>query len=164
MIAMASLEIRKYPDKILREKCKPVQEVTQKESQLLEQMLVIMRQFSGIGLAAPQIGIPLKLIVADIGRGATQFVNPEIVMIKGTYKMAEGCLSVPDFIYEIERPYEVIVQGLDEKGKTKEVKANGLLARVLQHEIDHLQGKLIIDYLSFFKRVNFKLKRRLRIL
>jgi len=155
---MASLEIKKYPDKILRKNCNSVKKVTEKESKLLEQMLVIMRQFSGIGLAAPQIGIPLQLIVADIGKGAIQLADPEIIKLKGTDTMVEGCLSVPGFTYEIERPYEAIVRGLDEKGSPKEIKASGLLARVLQHEIDHLQGKLIIDYQPFFKKLKFTCK------
>jgi len=113
-----------------------------------------MRHFAGIGLAAPQIGVARNLIVADIGEGAIRLANPVIVETKGLYgKWKEGCLSVPGIGVSIARPEEIIVRGLNELGKVVELEAQGLLARVLQHEIDHLQGKLIIDYLGILEKM-----------
>jgi len=142
---MEPLRIRKFPDKVLRKRCNPVEEITSKEVELFEKMLFTMKHFSGIGLAAPQIGISQSLIIADIGEGSIKLANPEIVSLKGTGRMTEGCLSIPDISVDIERPYEVIVRGMNEKGQIIELKAKNLLARVLQHEIDHLNGILIID-------------------
>ncbi len=153
---MKPLKIRKYPHKVLRKVCEPVKNITKREVKLFENMLFTMRHSSGMGLAAPQIGITKRLIVADIGEGAVRLANPEIVKIKGTDKMVEGCLSIPDVTVDIERPYEVVVTGLNKRGKTVELEVKGLLARVLQHEIDHLNGKLIIDYASLLEK--FKLK------
>lgn len=154
---MEPLEIKKYPDKILRKTCKPVERITERESKLFEEMLFTMRHFCGIGLAAPQIGILQNLIVADSKEKTVKLANPEIVKIKGVDKMTEGCLSISNVGVEIERSYEVIVKGLNEKGEIVEVEAKGLLARVLQHEIDHLEGKLIIDYMSILKKLQFGL-------
>jgi len=118
-----------------------------------------MRHFTGIGLAAPQIGIAKSLIVADIGEGIVRLANPVILRTKGSDKMQEGCLSIPGVGVVIDRPDEIIVSGLNEKGKLIELEAHGLLARVLQHEIDHLKGKLIIDYVSLLeKMILFKSK------
>ncbi|MBL7197682.1 MAG: peptide deformylase [Candidatus Omnitrophica bacterium] len=156
---MELLEIKKYPDKILRKRCQPIEKIAERELELFEKMLFTMRHFSGIGLAAPQIGILQRLIVADVGEGAIKLANPEIIKVEGIDNMAEGCLSIPDVTVDIERPYEVIVKGLNEKGETVEAKAKGLLARVLQHETDHLKGKLIIDYARFLQKIKFKLKK-----
>ena len=157
---MEPLVIKKYPDKILRKKCVPVEKVTEKEKELFEKMLFTMKHFCGIGLAAPQIGISKKLIVAEVKERTIKLANPEIIKIKGTDNMIEGCLSLPGFSVDIKRPYEVIAKGLNEKGQIVEVKAKGLLARVLQHETDHLQGKLIIDYMSLLEKVKFKLRNK----
>jgi peptide deformylase len=143
---MNSLVIQKYPNSILRKKCVCVSEITEKEKDLFEKMLFTMRYFCGIGLAAPQIGIAKKMIVAEADSRIIKLANPQIVGIRGSDSMAEGCLSVPDIAVDIKRATDIIVRGLDEKGKIVEIKANGLLARVLQHEIEHLKGKLIIDY------------------
>jgi len=123
-------------------------------------MLVTMYQFAGIGLAAPQIGILKNLVVADIGEGPVRLANPVILEAKGKEKIEEGCLSIPGISVIINRPRKIIVSGLNEEGKTIEFKAQGLLARVLQHEIDHLNGKLIIDYLSLLEKFKFKLHLR----
>lgn len=141
-------QIKKYPDSILRKKCGIVETVTVKEVELFENMVFTMRAFNGIGLAAPQIGISCQLIVADTGEGIIKLANPQIIEVKGNDRMVEGCLSIPGTEVEVKRRYKVSVKGLNEKGKTVEIKAKGLLARVLQHEIDHLKGKLIIDYSS----------------
>jgi len=139
-------QIKKYPNSILRKKCKIVEAVTTKEVEFFENMVFTIRAFNGIGLAAPQIGISRQLIVADTREGLIKLANPQIIEVKGNDKMVEGCLSIPGAEVEIKRRYKVTVKGLNEKGKTIEIKAKGLLARVLQHEIDHLKGKLIIDY------------------
>jgi peptide deformylase len=143
---MNLIVIQKYPNSILRQECAPVNKVTSKEKELFKKMVFIMKHFCGIGLAAPQIGISKKMIVAEVKDKTVKLANPEIIDIRGADKMTEGCLSVPDITVDIERPDRIIVEGLNEKGQAVEVKANGLLARVLQHEIDHLKGKLIIDY------------------
>ena len=155
---MEPLEIKKYPQKILRKRCAPLERITEREKTLFEQMLFAMRFFSGIGLAAPQVGIPEKLIVAEVEGEVVKLANPEIVGTKGADNMKEGCLSVPGLGVDVARPYEAIVKGLNADGQAVEIKAQGLLARVLQHEIDHLCGKLIIDYLPFWKKLKFKLK------
>ena len=157
---MEPLVIKKYPDRILRKRCIPVEKVTEKEKEFFEEMLFTMKHFCGIGLAAPQIGISQKLIVAEVEERIIKLANPEIIEIKGTDKMVEGCLSLPGFTADIKRPYEVIAKGLNEKGQIVEVKAKGLLARVLQHETDHLQGKLIIDYMNPLEKVKFKLRNK----
>jgi peptide deformylase len=143
---MNPLVIREYPDSVLRRRCVPVYEITKKEEVLFEKMLFTMKHFCGIGLAAPQIGIAKKMIVAEVGSQIIKLANPQIVDIRGSDSMVEGCLSVPDITVDIKRPNELIIQGLDGKGKTVEMRMKGLLARVVQHEIDHLKGRLIIDY------------------
>ena len=155
---MEPLEIKKYPQKILRKRCAPLERITEREKTLFEQMLFTMRFFSGIGLAAPQVGIPEKLIVAEVEGEVVKLANPEIIALKGADNMKEGCLSVPGIGVDVERPYEVLIKGLNTDGRIVEIKARGLLARVLQHEIDHLCGRLIIDYLPFWKKLRFKLK------
>ena len=159
---MEPLEIKKYPDSILRRKAFEVKEITEREIRLFEEMLFTMRHFAGIGLAAPQIGISRNLIVADIGNGAVMLANPRILQRKGSGKMEEGCLSIPGIGVVIDRPEEVIVSGFNEKGKIIELKAQGLLARVFQHEIDHLGGKLIIDYLNLLEKFKLRLQTRRR--
>ncbi|MDD5618474.1 MAG: peptide deformylase [Candidatus Omnitrophica bacterium] len=150
---MGPLEIKKYPDSVLRKKAIEIKEITYKEVNLFEEMLFTMRHFAGVGLAAPQIGITRNLIVADIGEGAIKLANPVILKTKGLDKMEEGCLSIPGVGVIIDRPDEILVSGLNEKGKIIELEARGLLARVLQHEIDHLQGKLIIDYVDLLEKM-----------
>ena len=150
---MEPLEIKKHPDSVLRKKSREVKEITGKEARLFEDMLFTMRHFAGIGLAAPQIGISKSLIVADIGEGQIQLASPVILNAKGSDKMEEGCLSMPGVGVIIDRPDKIIVSGLNEKGKVVELEAQGLLARVLQHEIDHLKGKLIIDYMGLLEKL-----------
>ena len=154
---MKNLEIREYPDKILLCKSQEIEKITEEERVLFNNMLFTMRSLQGIGLAAPQVGISKKLFVADIGEGPLVLANPEIIKVKGKDRMEEGCLSAPGVLVNVERAQEVIIQGLDEQGKIVEVQAKGLLARVILHEIDHLNGKLIINYMNFLKRLKFKL-------
>ena len=157
MINKYTDRIKKYPSLVLRKKCEPVQEMTAYEEKLFEDMLYIMRLSNGIGLAAPQIGISKRLVAADIGQGAIKLANPEVVKRNGKEKMIERCLSIPGAEVEVERASGVTVTGLNEKGEFIELAASGLLARVLQHEIDHLKGRLIIDYWNFWKRTKFKM-------
>ena len=146
------------PNKILRQISKPVDQITKEEQNLMDDMLETMYAANGIGLAAIQIGIPKRIIVLDIGRDKNKkepmyFVNPVIMkknLTKSIYE--EGCLSVPDQFAEIERPSKCEVEYLDYHGKKKLLKADGLLATCIQHEMDHLEGILFIDYLSKLKR------------
>jgi peptide deformylase len=159
---MEILEIRKYPSPILRKKCQSVQEITPKELKIFEDMVCTMHALGGVGLAAPQVGKSDRMIVADIGEGLVKLVNPRVVWSKGEDKLAEGCLSIPNVSVEVKRPLEIVVLGLNEAGQEIEVKAKGLLARVLQHEIDHLEGKLIIDYAGLIdkmKSFKFRIKK-----
>ena len=146
------------PNKILRQVSKPVEKVTKDEQILMDDMLETMYHANGIGLAAIQIGVPKRIIVMDISKEIEKkdpmyFVNPEITWTsntKATYE--EGCLSIPNQFAKIERPEKCIVKYLDKDGEKKETKAEGLLATCIQHEIDHLNGVLFIDYLSKLKK------------
>ena len=159
---MEPLKISEYPDSILRKKCASIERITDIEANLFEEMLFTMRHFAGIGLAAPQVGIARNMIVADIGEDALMLANPVILGKKGSDKMEEGCLSIPGVGVTIDRPHEIIVRGLNDKGKECEIAARGLMARVLQHEIDHLNGKLIIDYLNLLEKFKLRLHTRRR--
>jgi peptide deformylase len=146
------------PNKLLRQVSQPVEKVGKEEQQLMDDMLDTMYDANGIGLAAIQIGIPKRIIVMDICKEEGKkepryFVNPIIKNknpIKNTHE--EGCLSVPDQFAEIERPSECDVEYLDYNGEKQLLKAEGLLATCIQHEMDHLEGILFIDYLSKLKR------------
>ena len=155
------LELKRYPESVLRKKALLVTKFTEKEAKLFEDMLITMYSFGGIGLAAPQVGVSLQIIVIDIGQGAIKLANPRVVESRGEDKLTEGCLSLPDINVEVKRPAEIVVQGLNEQGEHVEIKAGGLLARAIQHEIDHLKGRLIIDYLGLIDKMKlFKLKKR----
>jgi peptide deformylase len=147
--------IKVYPDKVLRTKSMEVEKIGHLEKVLFKQMLEIMKAFKGVGLAAPQIGISRRLIVVDIGDGPVFLANPRITKAAGMQVMEEGCLSVPETLVEICRKNEVTVTGINNKGRFVEIKAEGFFARALQHEIDHLEGKLIIDYMTFDDKIKF---------
>ena len=155
---MTVKKILTEPNKLLRQISEPVKKVGDEERKLMDDMLETMYAAPGIGLAAVQIGIPKRIIVMDISRNENQkepmyFVNPIIEnknSEKATYE--EGCLSVPDQFAEIERPNTCEVEYLDYNGKKQLLKANGLLATCIQHEMDHLEGILFIDYLSKLKK------------
>ena len=146
------------PNKLLRQVSKPVESVGDDERKLMDDMLDTMYAAPGIGLAAIQIGIPKRIIVMDISRDEDKkepryFVNPVIKKKNDkTLKYEEGCLSVPDQFAEIERPNECEVEYLDYNGKKQLLKTDGLLATCIQHEMDHLEGILFIDYLSKLKK------------
>ena len=146
------------PDKLLRQVSKPVSKVGKKEQELMTDMLETMYAANGIGLAAIQVGIPQRIIVMDICKEENKkeprfFVNPIIKNkdpFKATYE--EGCLSVPNQFAEVDRPSKCEVEYLDYNGNKQLLKADGLLATCIQHEMDHLEGILFIDYLSKLKR------------
>jgi peptide deformylase len=155
---MALREIIKLPDPRLRQVSKPVDKVTDEVKTLVADMFETMYEAPGIGLAAIQVGVPQRVVTLDLARKDEPrqpqvIVNPEIVWSadeRSTYE--EGCLSIPEFYEEVERPAQVKVRYTDLDGNPHEVEANGLLATCLQHEIDHLNGVLFIDHISRLKR------------
>lgn len=150
---MSVLDIRVLGDPILREETTPVGEITDEIRRLVTAMFDTMYLAKGIGLAAPQVGRRERLAVIDVDDTPFVIINPEIVGTEGKMvKAEEGCLSIPDVYGDVERPARVRVRALDIEGKEFEVEAGDLLGRCLQHEIDHLHGKLFIDYLSVLKR------------
>ena len=138
--------IRKYGDPILRKKCQLVEEVGSAERNLILRMFTIMREHEGIGLAAPQVGIERQIIVIDTGEELLDLINPQILGGKRESSLTEGCLSLPEIFVSVKRSTRITVEGLDRYGKKVRVEAKGLLARVIQHEVDHLNGILIVDY------------------
>jgi peptide deformylase len=156
--SMATLPIITLPNPLLRKRSAPVERIDAELGKLAEDMLETMYAAPGVGLAAVQVGVPRRLIVVDVAKeedppAPLVLVNPEIVSLGTELRMhEEGCLSIPDERIEIERPGTLTVRFLDRQGKLQELAAEGLLATVIQHEIDHLDGKLIIDYLSRLKR------------
>lgn len=146
------------PDPVLREVCAPIQTVDAQITALADDMLETMYDAPGIGLAASQIGILQRIFVLDVAKEDAPkepmvFINPEIIWSSDELSVyQEGCLSIPDYYEDVERPAEVAVKFLDRAGVQQEIKADGLLATCIQHELDHLNGKLFIDYLSKLKR------------
>ena len=163
---MAVLPILHYPDPRLHTVAKPVAEINQKIRQLVSDMAQTMYEAPGIGLAATQVNAHVQVIVIDLSDERNQlqvFINPEITWASEEKKVwQEGCLSVPDFYDEVLRPSEVKVKALDIEGKQFEIHADGLMAVCIQHEMDHLKGKVFVEYLSSLKRMRIagKLKKR----
>ena len=167
---MALRPILQFPDKRLREKSRPLAEIGDAVRELARDMLDVMYDEPGIGLAAPQLGEPLRLIVVDTAwteegaeRNPLVLVNPEITAREGSLVWTEGCLSVPDFTAEVERAERVTLRALDLEGRDYEEEAAGLRAVCFQHEIDHLDGILFIDRISRLKR-NLYVQRRKKAL
>jgi len=158
---MTSLFIRTYGDNVLRKKASTVPKVTSETRDLVSKMTEIMYKNKGVGLAAPQVGISERIVVVDIGEGPLALINPEIISKEGEDVGDEGCLSIPEITVEIKRAQKILVTSLNTYGKTIKVKAINLMARALQHEIDHLNGTLIIDHADIQKRqmINGKLKK-----
>jgi len=146
------------PDPILRQVSKPIETVDSEVKKLADDMLETMYDAPGIGLAAIQIGVPRRMLVLDVSKEGDEkaplvFINPEIVTSSDDRSVyEEGCLSIPDYYAEVERPAAITVRHLDREGKEQLTKAEGLLATCLQHEIDHLNGVLFIDHISKLKR------------
>lgn len=163
---MSVLPILKYPDPRLKKVSTPVAKIDRDIRILVDDMAQTMYAAPGIGLAAPQVGRLLRVIVVDAsaqegGGEPIALVNPHIVVAEGEIEWEEGCLSVPDLLVEIPRKERLVVSGLDPSGKAKEIEARGLTAIAIQHEIDHLDGRLIIDRVSYLKRELYR-KRQLK--
>lgn len=159
---MSLLEILEYPDPRLRTIAKPVKDITAEINTLIDDMFETMYEAPGIGLAASQVDQHIQLIVMDISEEKDSplvFINPEITVLDGDLeKMQEGCLSIPGFYEDVSRIEHVLIKALDREGKAFELEATGLLAVCIQHEMDHLNGKLFVDYLSSLKRNRIKKK------
>ncbi len=161
---MSLLKILEFPDPRLRTKAQPVEQVDDALRTLIDDMFETMYDAPGIGLAATQVDVHKRLLVADVSEDKQQplvLINPEILSKDGVEVMEEGCLSVPGFYEEVERADRIVVRFLDRDGASQELEAEGLLAVCIQHEIDHLDGKLFVDYLSQMKRQRIR-KRLLR--
>ena len=142
---MAVLEIVKEGAPVLRKQAEPVTQVTKRIRRLVKDMLDTMYEANGVGLAAPQVGMSQRIIVVDVGEGPVVLINPEIEEAAGSEIDSEGCLSIPGRWGYVERAQEVVVTGLNDSGRSVRLRADGLFARALQHEIDHLDGVLFID-------------------
>ncbi len=153
---MGYLTIRKYPDIVLRKKCQLLDGVGSSEQKLLDDMAMTMYATRGIGLAAPQVGISKSIAVVDAGKGLIKMINPKVLSKRGSSELEEGCLSVPQKCVNVKRAEEILVSYIDENARKCERSFRGLTARVVQHEIDHLNGKLIIDYLPWYKKMFIK--------
>jgi len=152
---MALLNILEFPDPRLRTRAQPVEQVDDALRRLIDEMFETMYAAPGIGLAATQVDFHRRLVVMDVSEGKDQplvFINPEVLEKSGSQVYQEGCLSVPGIYADVERADKVRVRALDRHGKTFELEAEGLLAVCIQHELDHLEGKVFVDYLSSFKR------------
>ncbi len=163
---MTLLTVLHYPDPRLHKVAKPVAVVDDRVRKIVADMAETMYDAPGVGLAATQVDIHERIIVIDVSEEQDQlmvFINPELVWASAEKKAwREGCLSVPEFYDEVERPDQILVKALDVNGKPFEVKADGLLSVCLQHEMDHLLGKVFVEYLSFLKRnrISLKMKKR----
>ena len=160
---MAVLEILKYPHPVLKKKCERVERVDEEVKKLVHDMRETMYHDNGVGLAACQVGVPCRIIVMDVSpidpdQGFFAMINPEIVSEEGETDYEEGCLSVPDCTEKIKRKEKVCVKGVSPEGEAMEVAGEGILAIALQHEIDHLNGILILDRISRLKREIYRKK------
>ncbi|MCP3977551.1 MAG: peptide deformylase [bacterium] len=144
---MALFPIRTFGDPVLRTVAAPIDDITSAIERLVEDMLETMYDAPGVGLAAPQIGVSKAIFVADIGDGPFVMINPELVELSGEWTWDEGCLSVPERFWPIERPGFARARGLDLAGEEVEFSGDELMGRVLQHEIDHLDGVLLLERL-----------------
>ncbi|WP_297473161.1 peptide deformylase [Ferrovum sp.] len=164
---MALLPILRYPDTRLYKKAKPVREIDEYIRCLVQDMIETMKAAVGIGLAATQVDVHLRIIVLDISKEQDDpevFINPRLIQQKGRREHEEGCLSVPGIYDKVTRADRVVVEAWDLEGNTFVVEAEGLMATCLQHEMDHLEGRVFVDYLSQLKqnRIKSKLRKRLR--
>lgn len=160
---MAVLEIVKYPHPVLKKKCEPVGEIDEEVRKLIDDMRETMYGASGVGLAACQVGVSRKVIVLDVSPLDPQhtflaLINPEIISEEGEVDHEEGCLSVPDYLEKIKRKEKVCVRGLSPEGMEVEINGDGIFAIALQHEIDHINGILILDRVSQLKREIYRNK------
>ncbi len=164
---MALLPILQYPDFRLHKQAKPVATVTDATRRLIRDMSETMYAAPGVGLAATQVDVHERIIVIDVSEAHNElrvFINPELIKTEGEGESEEGCLSVPGIYEKVKRAEHVTVRAMDENGRTFTLEADGLLAVCIQHEMDHLQGKVFVEYLSQLKqsRIRAKLKKQLR--
>jgi peptide deformylase len=152
----ADLKLRYFPDSILRKKAAKIADISDREKRLIDDMAKAMYLNQGVGLAAVQVGIDKQVAVIDTGSGLIKMINPVIVTREGITTEEEGCLSVPEVRVKVKRAKKVVVNFINEKGDLVQLKAEGLLARAIQHEVDHLSGMLIIDYLNPIKKLFVK--------
>jgi peptide deformylase len=158
---MAILDILEFPDPRLRTRAKPVERVADAERKLIDDMLETMYAAPGIGLAATQVNVHRRIIVVDVSENRDEphaFVNPTLELLGGSVETEEGCLSVPGFYEPVTRAEHIRVYALDRNGEPLEMEAEGLLAVCIQHECDHLEGRLFVDYLSTLKRNRIRKK------
>lgn len=158
---MAKLEILHFPDPRLRNRAEPVETVDDSVRQLVDDMFETMYDAPGIGLAATQVNVTQQVIVIDVSEDKNAplcLINPEIVTLEGVEEMEEGCLSVPGIYEKVSRADRVRIKALNRDGESFEMDADGLLAVCIQHEMDHLEGKLFVDYLSEMKRQRIRKK------
>ncbi|MFH1655841.1 MAG: peptide deformylase [Candidatus Omnitrophota bacterium] len=149
-----------YGDSVLRKKAEPVRHVGRQERKILDEMLSIMRKAGGVGLAASQIGLPKRLIVVEYEDNLLMLANPKIIKKEGDELLEEGCLSFPEIMVKIKRPKKVIVEALDKNNKGIKIEADYILSRALQHEMDHLNGRLIIDYAGLPEK--FRIRKKIK--
>ncbi len=145
-------EIKILGAPILRKKAKPVKKITEAERRIFEDMSRIMHEAGGVGLAANQIGINKQMLVIDIGDGVMMLANPKILKKEGSLIFEEGCLSLPEITLKIKRPKKILLECLDKDNSVIRFQADEILSRALQHEIDHLNGRLIIDYAGWHQK------------
>lgn len=150
---MAVLEVVQIGNPVLKAKAEPVEKINKQILKILDDMADTMYASDGVGLAAPQIGVSKRIIIVDIGEGLIEMINPEIVSAEGSVVDQEGCLSVAGFFGDVARAQKVVVQGLNRQGKRVKIKAVDFLARALQHEIDHLEGRLFVDLAVNLKKL-----------
>lgn len=159
---MAIRRITKYGEPVLRKKCAPVKNIDADIRELIRDMFETMYDAPGVGLAANQIGVDLSLAVIDLQEGGKKnplvLINPKVVEVRGQLNEEEGCLSVPGFMAKVKRHAYCKVSALNEKGYPVTIAGEGLMARALQHETDHLNGKFYVDRLSLFKRTKIRLE------
>ncbi len=160
---MPLLEIRIYPDPVLKQPSSPVEVIDASIAGFIEELVATLRSTPGVGLAAPQAGVPLRIIAVDVtprepGSGLVVLINPVIISATGDKKAREGCLSVPEYTANIQRAEEVVVRGIAPDGIEREIAAKGLEAIAFQHEIDHLDGILFLDRITNMKRDLFRRK------
>ena len=163
-MTMALREIRTYPDPVLRNKTSRVERIDSVLDRLIEDMVETMHAAPGVGLAANQVGVPLQLAVIDLSSRENEeqrhpllvIINPELLVMEGSVLEEEGCLSIPDYAEKVRRAARVKVRAQDRTGKLFELEAEGLMAKALQHEIDHLNGLLFVDRLSSLKKHLFR--------
>jgi peptide deformylase len=161
---MALREVRTYPDPVLKEVCRPVERIDDRIRDLAQDMIDTMRAAPGVGLAAPQVGEPIRMITMDLSPRDPKpehlivLINPQVVEAEGEQNSTEGCLSLPELQADVKRANRVVIEGLDLSGEPVRLEYEGLIAVISQHEIDHLDGTLLIDRISSLKRNLYKNK------